>query len=132
MKPTLLCCALMLLSSLGCNSADTPADVSGTVLMDGVPLTDGEIIFEASDNGKTPAAGTIKDGKYATQVLPGMKKVKITSSRPTSKPDRVMGSAAQEHRLGPEFNTKSTLTADIKPGKNEGVDFQVKELAKKK
>ena len=132
MKSTFFACLLILLGSLGCNSAEAPADVSGTVMMDGVPLAEGEIIFVASDNSKTPAAGTIKDGKYAVQVLPGTKKVKIASSRPTSKPDPVMGSAAREHRIGPEFNEKSTLTADIKPGKNEGIDFQVKELAKKK
>ncbi len=122
----------MLLGSLGCSSLESPADVSGTVLIDGVPLTEGEIIFEASDNSKTPAAGMIKDGKYTAKVLPGMKKVKILSSRPTSKIDPVMGAAARESRIGPEFNDKSTLTVDIKPGKNEQIDFQVKELSKKK
>ncbi len=132
MKSICFACLLILLGSLGCNSAEAPAEVSGTVMMDGVLLAEGEIIFEASDNSKTPAAGTIKDGKYLVKVLPGSKKVKVSSSRPASKPDPVMGSAAREHRIGPEFNEKTTLTADIKSGKNEGIDFQVKELAKKK
>ena len=116
----------------GCSSADSMADVSGTVQMDGQPLAEGEIIFEASDNSKAPAAGAVKDGKYSVQVPPGSKKVKINSSRQASKPDPVMGSAAKESRLGPEFNEKTTLTAEIKSGKNEGVNFEVKEAVKKK
>lgn len=83
MKSTCFACLLVLLGSFGCNSAEAPSEVSGTVTMDGVPLAEGEIIFEASDNSKTPSAGMIKDGKYTAQVLPGSKKVKISASRPT-------------------------------------------------
>ena len=116
---------------LGCVSAEAPAEVSGTVLVDGQPLSDGEIVFVAADNSKAPAAGPVVNGKYAVAVTPGPKKVKIQASRAPGKPDPVMGSAARQARLGPEFNEKSKLTADVKPGKNEGVDFQVKELPKK-
>ena len=39
---------------VGCGG-EKPADVSGTVtLADGSPLPEGEIIFEAADNSKTP------------------------------------------------------------------------------
>ncbi len=123
---------ILLGCAAGCTSADSPADVSGTVLMDGRPMAEGEIIFESPDNSTTPAAGPIKDGKYAVKVVPGPKKVKIQGSRPTSKPDPVMGTAAREATLGAEYNEKSTLTADIKAGQSEGVDFQVKEQPRKK
>ena len=116
---------------LGCGSVEAPAEVSGTVLVDGQPLNDGEITFVAADNAKAPAAGPVVNGKYAVAVTPGPKKVKIQASRAGGKGDGAMGSGAREARLGPEFNEKSKLTADIKPGKNEGVDFQVKELPKK-
>jgi len=124
-------CSLLLLISLGCNSAETPAEVSGTVLLGSEPLAQGEIIFEALDNSKAPGAGPIKDGRYTIQVLPGSKKVKIQASKPGTKIDPVMKSAMPESILGPEFNDKTTLKAEIKPGKNEKIDFQVKQMGKK-
>ncbi|MBJ7497477.1 MAG: hypothetical protein JHD20_13525 [Gemmataceae bacterium] len=124
-------CSLLLLVSLGCNSAETPAEVSGTVLLGSEPLAEGNIIFEALDKSTAPGAGIIKDGKYTIQVLPGSKKVKIQASKPGTKIDPVMKSAMPESILGPEFNDKTTLKAEIKPGKNEKIDFQVKQMRKK-
>ena len=108
--------SLLLLVSLGCNSAETPAEVSGTVLLGSEPLAEGNIIFEALDKSTAPGAGIIKDGKYTIQVLPGSKKVKIQASKPGTKVDPVMKSAMPESILGPEFNDKTTLKAEIKPG----------------
>lgn len=119
--------AAVLVSAGGCGG-EQPADVSGTVLMDGKPLPEGEIVFEAADGAKTPAAAPIKNGRYDAKVLPGKKKVQITASRPPKKRDPVLGDVAREPSLGEEYNEKSTLTADIKPGANENVDFKVKEL----
>ena len=124
-------CSLLLLVSLGCNSAEAPAEVSGTVLLGSEPLAEGNIIFEALDKSTAPGAGIIKDGKYTIQVLPGSKKVKIQASKPGTKIDPVMKSAMPESILGPEFNDKTTLKAEIKPGKNEKIDFQVKQMGKK-
>lgn len=113
----------------GC-SGERPAEVTGMVKVDGKPLPEGEIIFESADGSKTPAAGPIKDGAYTVHVLPGAKKVKVTASRPPKKRDPVLGDAAREPMLGPEYNDRSTLTFDVKPGTNTGVDFDVKELPK--
>ncbi len=124
-------CSLLLLISLGCNSAETPAEVSGTVLLGSEPLAEGNIIFEALDKSTAPGAGIIKDGKYTIQVLPGSKKVKIQASKAGTKIDPVMKSAMPESILGPEFNDKTTLKAEIKPGKNEKIDFQVNQMRKK-
>ena len=123
-------CPLLILISLGCNSAEVPAEVSGTVLLGSEPLAEGNIIFESLDNSKAPGAGAIKDGRYTIQVLPGAKKVKIQASKPGTKIDPVMKSAMPESILGPEFNDKTTLKAGIKPGKNEKIDFQVKLIGK--
>lgn len=114
----------------GCGTGD--AEVSGLVLMDQQPLAEGEIIFEAIDGTVTPVGGKIENGHYTINVLPGIKKVKISSSRPLSKIDPVMGMAAKENRLGEEYNIKSKIQVDIKPGKNEGVNFDVKELPRGK
>lgn len=123
---------LALVALVGCGG-EKPSEVSGTVLMDGAPLPEGEILFLAVDNSKSPEAAPIKNGKYSLTVSPGAKKVQIKASRPSSaKSDPAMGVPPQESMIGPEYNEKSTLTADIKPGKNEGVDFKVKALPKKK
>jgi len=96
--------------------------------MDGKPLPEGEIIFASPDASKTPVGGPIKNGQYSIMVLPGDKIVKIAASRPTKKPDPVLGAAAREAMIGEEFNLKTTLTYEVKPGKNEDVNFEVKSL----
>lgn len=110
----------------GCGPAE--AEVSGAVLMDGQPLKEGDIIFQEADNSITPASGKIVDGKYTLRVLPGSKVVRINASRPPLIPDKVMGDAAREPMIAEEFNTKSTLKADVKAGKHQGVDFKVKSI----
>ncbi|MDB5306299.1 MAG: hypothetical protein JWO38_501 [Gemmataceae bacterium] len=116
--------AVFVLVAGGCGG-DAPAEVRGVVRIDGQPLRDGEIIFEAVDGATTPGAGPIKDGRYEVRVTPGPKKVRITASRPARKADPVMGAAAREQMIAKEFNKQTRLTAEIKPGKNEGVDFDV-------
>jgi hypothetical protein len=118
---------LMASLAAGCGGI-ADAHVSGTVLMDSKPLEEGDIIFEEMDKSKTPAGGKIVDGKYTLKVQPGSKMVRITASRPTKKPDPVMGASARESMIAKEFNEKTTLKANIQPGQNEGVNFEVKSI----
>jgi hypothetical protein len=122
--------AAVLMASLGwvAGCGVSEAEVSGTVTMDKQPLKEGDIVFEESDKSKTPAAGKIVEGRYTVKVLPGSKIVRITASRPTKKPDPVMGSAAREPMIAKEFNEHSTLRAEIRPGKQDAVDFDVKSV----
>lgn len=131
MKLSGVCFSMLLLILLGCSSAEVPSEVSGTVLLGSEPLAEGNIIFESMDNSKAPGAGVIKEGRYTVQVLPGSKKVKIQASKPGAKIDPVMKSAIPESILGPEYNEKTILKAEIKPGKNEKVDFQVRQIGMK-
>lgn len=119
--------AIVVIVNPGCSTPESL--VSGKVTIEGgQPLKEGDIIFEDVDGKVTPAAGKIVDGAYSLKVLPGQKKVKIMASRPTKKIDPVMGSAARESMIGPEFNEKTKLAADIKGGKQDGVNFEVKLL----
>ena len=121
--------AVLLAATLGVTGCGgSEAEVSGSVTVDGQPLKDGDIIFEAADGSVTPAAGKIVDGKYSLKVLPGPKKVRINASRPTKKPDPVMGAAARESMIAPEFNEQSRLAADVKGGRQAGVNFEVKSI----
>ena len=109
----------------GCQR-EVETEVSGRVKIDGVPLTEGEIIFEAENQDATPEAAEIAQGQYLIKVAPGKKVVRINASRPTKIPDPVMGSAAREAMIEPEFNLESTLKIEVKPGKQSGVDFEVR------
>ena len=131
MRLRLILLAALVAALPGC-MGDGLAEVSGTVTMDGQLLKDGEIILESTDQKSTPAGAKISDGSYSMRTTPGPKVVRILASRPTSKPDPVMGSAAREAAIGPQYNTKSNLRATINPGKQSGLDFQVKELPKKR
>jgi hypothetical protein len=117
---------VVVLACIGCNSSES--SVSGSVTVDGQPLKEGDIIFEPADGQGSPAAGKIVDGKYSIKIAPGNKKVRINASRPAKKPDPVMGAAARESMIAKEFNEQSTLTADVKGGKQEGVNFEVKSI----
>lgn len=67
---------LPLLAMPGCSGSGL-SKIHGTVNLDGVPLANGTIRFEAADK-KTPSAqALIKDGKYEVEVAPGKKKVEI-------------------------------------------------------
>ncbi|MGL6075633.1 MAG: hypothetical protein ACRC8S_15875 [Fimbriiglobus sp.] len=123
--------SFLLICMIGCGGREE-TEVSGTVLMDGQPLAEGEIIFEDVAGATTPGAGKIESGKYKILVKAGSKKVKILASRATSKVDKLMGSAAREQALGSEYNTETKLKAEIQTGKQTGVDFEVKELPKGK
>lgn len=114
--------------SLGGCWSDGLGEISGTVLIDGQPLDEGEMILEAVNRDVTPQATEIIDGKYSLKIAPGKKIVRINASRPTKIPDPVMGAAARESRIMPEFNVHSQLTIEVEAGRKAGVDFQVKEI----
>jgi hypothetical protein len=128
MKNVWLSTLLLVGVGLCAGCGPTEAEVSGTVLMDDQPLKEGDIIFQEADNTITPSSSKIVDGKYTLRVLPGSKVVRINASRPPLIPDKVMGDAAREPMIAEEFNTRSTLKADVKPGKHQGVDFKVKSI----
>lgn len=105
----------------GCGGAG-PRSVSGTVTVDGQPLTSGEILFEPEDTTKSPDAGQIKDGKFAFSAKTGKVKVKITAMReiPGKTLVGAMGEtlASTEQYLPAKYNTATELTAEVKASGN--------------
>lgn len=110
----------------GCGGgvADAPArtSVSGTVTLDGKPLSTGEIKFVPVDGKGTTDAGFIKDGKFTVQVAAGERKVEISSQQelPTKAPDGLpnYGNVIpkeynNESKTVVKFPTKETLKYDI-------------------
>lgn len=68
-------------SSLGCDANPAHYPVAGRVMLDGDPVTRGEVIFTSLD-GEPPDAGPIVDGHFEFQSLPGTMRVEITAVRP--------------------------------------------------
>lgn len=105
--------------SLGCSPAGPKlTTVKGTVTLDGQPLKVGWIIF--TDTG--PAfthEGLIKDGQYSALVVPGKKKVSISTAKNAN------GDPTPE-TIPAKFNTETELTATVDDKGATPPNFDVK------
>jgi hypothetical protein len=117
--------ACTLLAIAGCGG-DGLADVTGTVTIDGAPLAEGDIIFEAADQSSTPQGTTIAKGQFKLRVGPGKKIVRINASEGDGVVDPLMKTEGRRSIIPPEYNTSSTLTAEIQAGTNPPLTFAVK------
>lgn len=120
-------CLVVIFLSLagGCGeSAGGKLGISGNITLSGQPLDEGAIIFEPQASGSTsgsPAYAVIANGKYsipAGQGLdPGTYVVRISAPQVAAisgEPGEPLPAA--KDRVGPEFNTNSTLTFDLQAG----------------
>jgi hypothetical protein len=113
---SVLCCLFM-----GCSSNNESAEVTGTILVDGQLAQKGSMSFVPED-GKSQTAGCeIKDGKYLATVPAGKMKVEIRIPTEDGKKEIYPGQFAPKFKeiLPEKYNTKTTLTMEVKPGKNE-------------
>lgn len=117
-----------MLATSGCSP--TPADqpplgiVRGTVTMDGKPLPNAEIAFAPEkgrfSEGKTDSAGSY-ELVYVNRTMGakvGRHKVMIQNS--DFPPDEAP--VAKRVKIPAKYNSRSELTADVKPGSNT-IDF---------
>jgi hypothetical protein len=128
--------SLIVLGSLtaGCGSGDGLARqaVWGTVQLDGQPVKAGTIQFTPADPSmKDPVSGgaPILDGEYSIDqeigLVPGKYNVSISSAGAPPAGGDAPGSGAQlpKEAIPSKYNTASTLTAEIKPGQSEAINF---------
>ena len=110
-----LCC--------GCNSKFT--EVSGKVALAGLPVSRGMITFLPADAHGPTAAEKIKEGQYSVRIVPGRYKVQILGFRKVGEEHANKGDPGSPmkdilEQIVPErFNVASTLTCEIKPGKQQ-------------
>jgi hypothetical protein len=115
----------MVFVAVGCSDARMH-EVEGTVTLDGKDLREGDIVFTPEDTKLGPDAGKIKDGKYKFKAKPGKMKVQILATREVPGKKGPMGTEPLlEDIIADEYNAKTTLTADVGPGKTK-FDFQLK------
>lgn len=116
------------LACVGCSDGGGDAPdvypVSGTVTFDGIPVAIGRIEFRADAGAGEAYSADIKDGAYSLETVPGTMKVSVIASRPV--PGKFGEPAAPEEPPPPvmemyipaEFNTATTLTAEVTTGSN--------------
>ena len=128
--------ALALTVLAGCGGGRT--SVEGTVTFNGESVDDGGINFIPEDGSGKKSGGEIKDGKYSISTdrgpPPGKYKVEIYWNKKTGKTvidkaDTGAKTSETSQVIPAQFNTSTTLTTEIKSGKNAGVNFDLKGTA---
>jgi len=111
----------------GCGGGDpTRGEVKGTVIVNGQPAETGAISFTPVDGNSPTSGGKIVAGEYSVEVPFGMSKVAIRVPKVVGErklydtPDSPVQPLMAES-LAPEFNDRTELTLDVKPGVNERV-----------
>lgn len=126
---------LLCLISVGCS--DTPSDqpdlgtVTGTVTMDEKPLAGVMVVF-SPEEGRSSMGTTDDAGKYELVYVGDTKGAKIgthkisiaTAQSDSSEEEGGAGAAPFKETIPAKYNTKSTLTEEVKAGENV-FDFQL-------
>jgi hypothetical protein len=109
----------------GCNSQDpNRGEVMGLVTVNGQPAASGAVAFSPVDGQSPTSGGKIVNGEYSVKASIGTVKVairvpKIIGERKLyNTPDSPV-QPLMEETLPPEYNDRTTLTFDVKPGINE-------------
>jgi hypothetical protein len=106
---------------LGCSADANLGVLAGTVTLDGQPLKSGTIRFDPEDGRAKAADATITEGKFSLKLLPGDKRVSITSPKVIGKkkmydtPDSPVYDVTEES-LPKRYNAQSALKFTVKPG----------------
>lgn len=113
----------------GCGSTGPETQpVSGTVTLDGKPVTQGEIVFRDAAGKTRSYGGRITAGKYEFESSPGNKKVEISAMREvpgkmdTSNPGESVPLRVQY--IPKNYNAASTLTAKVSG--SDPINFELK------
>jgi hypothetical protein len=124
-SPRLLAGLLLPALALGCQNGPVMCDVSGTVTLDGQPVPDGEIIFQAVNNDVTPDVGQIKGGGFNLRVRVGPKRVLILSSKKVPGKGLHGEDYILVRAIPPRYNDESILRADVSPQSDNKFTFDL-------
>jgi hypothetical protein len=124
------------LALAGCGGGDgLPREpISGSVAVDGDPVVKGAILFKTASNDQAAMdiGGLIRDGKYsiprAEGPVPGTYQVMITEEpQAVADPnDPTHTLPMKPSKLTPLYRKGMNLTAEVKPGQTNTIDFNIK------
>jgi hypothetical protein len=115
-----------LLSVTGCGHGDMPAlgKVRGRVTFDNKPLVRALVAFQPNGNGRESFGYTDSDGKYELKYNTltmgagvGENSVRISTQRSND---------PRTETVPPQYNKKTTLHYDVKPGENMDANFELR------
>jgi hypothetical protein len=133
MHKTPLSVLLALMTVVGCGGPNNRAEVSGSVRLNGQPMTSGSISFVPTEGTTGPSSGgEIKDGRYSVPrdkgVAIGKNRVSILSTVNTGRKINIGREAPVDEWLQvvpAKYNEQSELVREIKRGSNQ-LDFDLK------
>jgi hypothetical protein len=108
--------------------------VSGTVMLDGRPLDQGQITFVPTGGDGPAVGGMIQDGAYAIQradgPVPGSHRVAVYSAKPTGRKikdetDPNVLYDEQAETIPDRYNAHSELKAEVKSGGGNTFIFEL-------
>jgi hypothetical protein len=127
--------ALMLLGVVlaGCGAGGPEiAYVTGKVTMDGKPLPNATVVF-VPENGRPAGATTNEEGEYVLNfaqgrkgAIPGESVIRIMTFRDADQDENGQSIPGAPETVPAEYNTESTLTFNVEPGKNNVANFDLK------
>jgi hypothetical protein len=116
----------MIVVLVGCSSEPPTYRVTGTVMLDGKSVPEGDIHFRSTDGRWGAEVGKIQDGRYELMAKAGPKRVEISASRII--PGGARGGAGEpvpEEYVPEEYNVQSKLQAEVKAGGANVFDFNL-------
>ena len=122
--------AVMLLC--GCGDQGAGIRAFGEVTLKGQPLDQGAIEFAPAAGQGSLSGGVIQNGRYEIPASgglePGKYTIRITSTTGDAPPDSIPGVDPPPtiiHRIGPGYNTRTKLTAELKQSGENKFDFHI-------
>ena len=119
-----ICLSLLLvvpLGMLGCSDGPSKGTVNGTVTLDGQPLKEGVVNFEAVDGKSGSSSATIKDGAFTASVPAAEMKVMFSAPKVIGKkkmydtPDSPTVDESVE-LIPAKYNVNTTFKLTVKSG----------------
>ena len=108
----------------GCGDNKAPAKVTGTVTLDGNPVSGATVTFAPNDGGRRSYGATDKQGHYELRFTGQLKGAVVGSHRVTIETGESESTTQSEDSQGAKetipakYNVESELTATLKSGNN--------------
>ena len=123
----------------GCGGSEGPVTVTvtGSVSLDGQPVSSGQIIFNDVAGTEKAYAGVIKDGAFSFPSTVGQKKVSISSPQEIVGSSTIVGGIPGDpvsdenpaleilESIPANYNESTTLTADVTSGGANEFPFEL-------
>jgi hypothetical protein len=108
------------------------AYVTGKVTMDGKPLPNATVVF-VPENGRPAGATTNEEGEYVLNfaqgrkgAIPGESVIRIMTFRDADQDENGQTIPGSPETVPAQYNTESTLTFNVEPGKENVANFDLK------